>query len=428
MSRFFLTITIASIAISMFAVSTGDGNAASPVCSKLQRQLASLSGRSRGGANSPAVRQLQSQLTHARIGARQAGCTGGLFSRPSNSPQCLSINASINKLTASIAQAKQGGGGGADRQRVLAALSANDCSAPQKRSVGLFTRLFNNERRQQTEEPETTVSPMVRRTRAAIQPKREKERTRAVVREREREREREPVKRRVENVSATNEGAAPVRNYSVKSGFRTLCVRTCDGYYFPISFSTERRFFPRDRNACSAMCPGTDVALYYHDVKNEESEDMVSADTNMPYATLPTAFDYRTATTSPPGCTCQAARQSLPVEGSAFTAQNQPSAPSGAIDKNFTMLGHGGDEQAESDKTSSFIGVPRMRPDPAADPETMLNTEGGLNRDDLQRLTEKDASVLTSSTGTRIRVVGPTFLPDRKEAKGLRAPGQKKDR
>ncbi|GAB1581817.1 hypothetical protein PPNSA23_17600 [Phyllobacterium phragmitis] len=250
---------------------------------------------------------------------------------------------------------------------------------------------------------------MVSRTRA---PKR-------VRYEREREREREPVKRRVESVAATNEGAAPTGSYSVKGGYRTLCVRTCDGYYFPISFSTQRKFFARDQNACSAMCPGTEAKLYYHDVKDEESEDMVSADANTPYAVLPTAFDYRTlGTRTPPGCTCQAPRQSMPVGD--LSAQDQ----TGQDGKNYTMLGNGGGEKAAADNVSAFIGIPRSRPDPAADPETMLNTEGGLNRGDLQRLTEKDASVVTSSTGTRIRVVGPTYLPAPREAKGPRAPGR----
>ncbi|MBB2970553.1 DUF2865 domain-containing protein [Mesorhizobium sp. RMAD-H1] len=411
MNRIFLMIAMASLAIGAVGVSTGDGQAASPVCAKLQRQLASASGGRSRSASSPAIRQLQSQVTHARIAARRAGCTGGLFSRPSNSPQCLSINASIDRLQGRIAELKQGGGGGGggDRQRILAALNANDCSAPQ-RSRGLLSKLFGGSRKQEEiQEPAAREAPLVSRTRA---PKR-------VRYEREREREREPVKRRVESVAATNEGAAPTGSYSVKGGYRTLCVRTCDGYYFPISFSTQRKFFTRDQNACAAMCPGTEAKLYYHDVKDEESEDMVSADADTPYAVLPTAFDYRTlGTRTPPGCTCQAPRQSMPVGD--LSAQDQ----TGQEGKNYTMLGNGGGEKAAADNVSAFIGIPRSRPDPAADPETMLNTEGGLNRSDLRKLTEKDSSVVTSSTGARIRVVGPTYLPAPREAKGPRAPGR----
>ena len=37
--------------------------------------------------------------------------------------------------------------------------------------------------------------------------------------------------------------------------FRTLCVRTCDGYYFPISFSTISDQFATDAQSCQNMCP-----------------------------------------------------------------------------------------------------------------------------------------------------------------------------
>ena len=45
--------------------------------------------------------------------------------------------------------------------------------------------------------------------------------------------------------------------------FRTLCVRTCDGYYFPISFSTTSEHFPADARSCEAICPGTEARLFY---------------------------------------------------------------------------------------------------------------------------------------------------------------------
>ncbi|KXF76981.1 hypothetical protein ATN84_13415 [Paramesorhizobium deserti] len=407
-------IAMASLTIGAVAVSTSDGKAASAVCAKLQRQLTSASGGRSRSASSPAIRQLQGQVTRARIAARQAGCTGGLFSRPSSSPQCTSINASIDRLLGRIAELKQGGGGGgADRQRILAALNANDCNAPQ-RSRGLLTKLFGGSKAREVveESAPARAAPLASRTRVS-------KKVSTTVSRSARDNERAPVKRRSQNVAATNEGAAPMRSYTVKSGYRTLCVRTCDGYYFPISFSTQRKYFARDEKACSAMCPGTEVKLYYHDVKDEESEDMVSVDTNMPYAALPAAFDYRTlGTRTPSGCTCQAPQQSTPFGD--LSAQDQSSPGTG----NFTMLGYSAGQKAAADKMSTFIGIPRQRPDPAADPETMLNTEGGLNRGDLLRLTEKDSSVVTSSTGAKIRVVGPTFLPDPKQAKGLRVPGQ----
>ena len=38
--------------------------------------------------------------------------------------------------------------------------------------------------------------------------------------------------------------------------YRTLCVRLCDGYYFPISFSATRDRFARDAKTCETSCGG----------------------------------------------------------------------------------------------------------------------------------------------------------------------------
>jgi len=36
--------------------------------------------------------------------------------------------------------------------------------------------------------------------------------------------------------------------------YRTLCVRLCDGYYFPVSFSTLPNHFQRDADQCQSQC------------------------------------------------------------------------------------------------------------------------------------------------------------------------------
>ncbi len=88
--------------------------------------------------------------------------------------------------------------------------------------------------------------------------------------------------------------------------FRTLCVRSCDGYYFPISFSTRRDRFEEDEQACSQMCPASEVSLYFHSMPSQDSEEMVSFRTEEPYAAMPNAFSYRKAVN--PDCTCGFAR------------------------------------------------------------------------------------------------------------------------
>ena len=44
--------------------------------------------------------------------------------------------------------------------------------------------------------------------------------------------------------------------------YRTLCVRMCDGYYWPISQSAPRSRFYRDAGVCRSAC-GEEARLFY---------------------------------------------------------------------------------------------------------------------------------------------------------------------
>jgi hypothetical protein len=84
--------------------------------------------------------------------------------------------------------------------------------------------------------------------------------------------------------------------------YRTMCVRLCDGYYWPVSFATAMDHFARDAQTCTRSC-GTPVALYYYRNPGGEAEEMVSLG-GQPYKNLGTAFLYRTV--YDPGCKCRA--------------------------------------------------------------------------------------------------------------------------
>ena len=80
-------------------------------------------------------------------------------------------------------------------------------------------------------------------------------------------------------------------------------MRKCDGYYFPISFSTVPARFSADEQTCQSMCPGSDVALYIYRNPGEDVSQMVSL-AGEPYSALPTAFRYRKEYDA--ACTCGA--------------------------------------------------------------------------------------------------------------------------
>ena len=95
--------------------------------------------------------------------------------------------------------------------------------------------------------------------------------------------------------------------------FRTVCVRLCDGYYFPISFSTLPGHFQQDADACQSKCAAP-VELYYHPNPGGAMEQAVGIKAQSPYTQLKTAFRYRKEYVQ--GCSCKEAEY-LPPAGTA---------------------------------------------------------------------------------------------------------------
>jgi hypothetical protein len=82
---------------------------------------------------------------------------------------------------------------------------------------------------------------------------------------------------------------------------KTVCVRLCDGYYFPISQSVKRNAFKRDAERCNKSCP-IGARLFIVSSPNGKPEDMVDL-AGQPYRALPTAFQHQTHFN--PACTCR---------------------------------------------------------------------------------------------------------------------------
>lgn len=118
--------------------------------------------------------------------------------------------------------------------------------------------------------------------------------------------------------------------------YRTLCVRSCDGYYFPLSFSTLPSNFSKDTQQCQSQCAAP-AELFVYRNPGEEAEQMVSSDGSQAYANLPNAWRYRKEFIK--GCSCKqaeydpteiAAANEKAQAGSAEKGSGQPPAGSGA--------------------------------------------------------------------------------------------------
>lgn len=84
--------------------------------------------------------------------------------------------------------------------------------------------------------------------------------------------------------------------------YRTVCVRLCDGFYFPVSFSTLPTHFNRDAKVCQSRCAAPSE-LYFHQNPGESVDQMVAHQTQKPYTQLKTAFRYRREYVSE--CSCE---------------------------------------------------------------------------------------------------------------------------
>ena len=94
--------------------------------------------------------------------------------------------------------------------------------------------------------------------------------------------------------------------------YRTLCVRLCDGYYFPVSFSTLPNHFQRDSDLCQSQCAAP-ADLYYHQNPGGAVEQMVSVNSQQPYTSLKSAWRYRKEFVQ--GCSCKEAEYNAQQAG-----------------------------------------------------------------------------------------------------------------
>jgi hypothetical protein len=84
--------------------------------------------------------------------------------------------------------------------------------------------------------------------------------------------------------------------------YRTMCVRSCDGFYFPVSYSTLPGSFPQDTDQCQSLCAAP-AELYVYRNPGEEPEQMVSSDGKQAYSNHPNAWRHRKEYVK--GCSCK---------------------------------------------------------------------------------------------------------------------------
>lgn len=354
----FCFMLVAAMSMIGVAATIADAEAKSRTCRKLETQLAAASGGSPKQARryDRAIAKQMKELGVVRARIKNTRCGFGIFGN--NVQQCAQLRKSAGSMEKNLAElrrqrALKGGGSSKRRSQIQAALKANNCN----------TRTASRSR--ETQKPTKASAPA-----ASIQKLR--------------------------------------RPGTV---FQTMCVRTCDGYYFPISFSVSKDKFSRDAETCTARCPGAEVALYAHDVLNEEAENMVSVANGTPYRELPKAFSYRENGVSKAECGCRKDRNFTVIAGQKAVelqgfARGEPLQEPEAKE---ALLAR---ETASAKETSFYIAkVPEPKP-----------VESAGDAPALQQGPNPARSLDDEAEQRRIRIVGPAFLPDPKGAIDLRAP------
>lgn len=87
------------------------------------------------------------------------------------------------------------------------------------------------------------------------------------------------------------------------STHRTLCVRLCDGYYFPMSFATTTNRFSTDEGICQSKCAAP-AKLFTYPNPGGNPQQMFSIN-GMPYGDLKNAWRFKKEFVK--GCSCKAA-------------------------------------------------------------------------------------------------------------------------
>src|SRR5271168_2356412 len=341
------------------------GAATNPMCPRLEAQLATID---RGGGGDPAkdeqirryqdsAARQQAELDRITLQAKRMGCdSSGFFSLfNGQNAQCGPVNnqiqqmrANLDQITSNLERLRTGLGGGErenQRRSVLMALAQNNCGQQYANAL---------QQQQQRGGPGNFLN----------------------------------------NLFGGNNNYSPVPpDAGAPSGtYRTVCVRACDGGYFPISFATVPQRFADDEKTCKALCPATEANLYAYRNPGEDMNQAVSV-SGQTYASSPNAFKFRQEFN--PSCACKAAGQTW---SDALKAVDDKAAAEQQGDIIVTEAGSKKMSRPQQTKaTPAKKGtVATTAPDPATTPAS-----------------NAPAATSASTDNKPIRSVGPTFIPPR---------------
>ncbi|MBS3647024.1 DUF2865 domain-containing protein [Pseudaminobacter sp. 19-2017] len=362
--------------IAIFATLLPGPSEATPrLCRQLEAELASAG----QGGSSPRVQQYEEaiarqreQIVIARSQAHEAGC--GFALRGGSIRQCARINATLERMERNLEvlqrnRSRISGHDDRSETQIFAALEANGCRDEERIAE-----------RPPEEFPTTSALPETYPPSDWIPD---------------------------EVLDGADRDDALLPDSETEPTFRTMCVRTCDGFFFPMSNTASMGDFERDQKNCEAACPGTEVRLFFGQSGSHDASDMTSTSTGRPYSELPTAFLHqKTSSPRPASCGCGAKKDFEVIAGTKRPTEltRRPLDPPTESAESPVVPNQ--QSPAPTQTQSSIVTVPAPEPTPSTNkPAQKTTTPAGTKRSSASDSSEKPV-------GRRVRVVGPAFLPD----------------
>jgi hypothetical protein len=228
--------------------------AQSPDCAQLLGQIAALDrANTQTGPYSDAIQKQRSELERSVGYAHSIGCDRQQFLFFGSPPpaQCPQLNAQIQQLRATLRQLETN----------AAASNNSPQRQEQQKPRGFFESLFGGGNPAAPPPDNTTPNDLPPLPEVVQQP---------------------------------------------TSGAETLCVRTCDGGFFPLIYSARHVSSDTLTELCKASCPNTEVRVYTR-IPGQEVRTAVGLD-GAPYMNMPAALKFEKS--SDPACTCKPPGQS----------------------------------------------------------------------------------------------------------------------
>ncbi|WP_181313900.1 DUF2865 domain-containing protein [Phreatobacter cathodiphilus] len=301
---------------------------AQAVCAQIRARIAQLDRAPAGAAANrrfaAAARSQRAEIATITRAYQAAGC-GGFF----QGAQCSALDARRRQMQANLAQLEaQAGGGGVQsaqrlqqRAQLVAAYDANGCGATREAAAQRpgFFGFGGAPERDVTREYRTPDSRPQTAYREGEEPRRPGfgNFIEHLFGARRDPGFQDDVAAVPEEQLRPGDGDERPRNV----GHRAVCVRLCDGAFFPMTSSPRPGAELGQEELCQMQCPGAEVALYR--MRDDQIENAVSVD-GAPYTALPNALRFRQRFDA--ACTCR------PRNGSwaqAFSDRADPTLRSG---------------------------------------------------------------------------------------------------